>query len=100
MILIMSASCQWKMDAPFGCLTISASILVILPLFSDATYPVSDVDGKQFGRLNRIKGNLRDLAESGDGASVSEDRPERVECALPCEQDVTRKESGCLDVGG
>jgi hypothetical protein len=64
-----------------------------MPLF-----PVSDVNGKQFGRLNRIKGHLRDLAESGDGAPVSEDRPERVECALPWEHDVTRKESwlpGC-----
>lgn len=71
-----------------------------LAAFQRCHYPVSDVDGKQFGRWNRIKGNLRDLAESGDGASVSEDRPERVECALPCEQDVTRKESGCLDVGG
>jgi hypothetical protein len=67
-----------------------------LAAFQRCHYPVSNVNGKQLGRLNRIKGNLRDLAESGDGASVSEDRPERVECAFPCEHDVTREESGWL----
>lgn len=64
-----------------------------LAAFQRCHYPVSDMNGKQLGRLNRIKGNLRDLAESGDGASVLEDKPERVECALPREHDVTREES-------